>query len=118
MDKYEMQQRMMNLAIAVIRLTKKFPDYPESKVIYFQIIKSSTSMAANYRAACRGKSAKDFIAKGRIVEEESDETAFWLEMIKVMNLAPEEDVNPLLKETSEILAMTISSIKTAKGNLK
>lgn len=113
MDKYEMQRRMMNLAIAVIKLTKEFPLSQESKVITYQIIKSASSTAANYRAACRAKSTKDFIAKMGIVEEECDETAFWLELISVINLTDRKEIEILSKETSEILAMTVSSIKTA-----
>jgi len=118
MDKYEMQGRMMNLTIAVIKLTKVFPLSQESKVITYQIIKSASSTAANYRAACRAKSTKDFIAKLGIVEEECDETAFWLELIRSIDLAGYEEVDPLLKEASEIVAMTVRSIKTAKVSLK
>jgi four helix bundle protein len=118
MDKYEMQKRLMNLAIAVIRLTKGFPISQESKVIAYQIIKSATSTAANYRAACRAKSAKDFIAKMGIVEEEADETELWLELVKAINLAREEEVGPFLKEVSEIIAITVASIKTSRKTLR
>ncbi len=118
MDKYEMQRRMMNLAIAVIKLTKNFPLSQESKVITYQIIKSASSTAANYRAACRAKSTKDFISKMGIVEEECDETAFWLELVEAINLSNKTEVTPLLKEASEIVAMTVRSIKTAKESLK
>lgn len=118
MDKYEMQRRMMNLTIAVIKLTKVFPLSQESKVITYQIIKSSSSTAANYRAACRAKSTKDFISKMGIVEEECDETAFWLELVEATVLAGKNEVAPLLKEASEIVAMTVRSIKTAKESLK
>jgi len=117
MDKYEMQRRMMNLTIAVIKLTRAFPFNQESKVITYQIIKSASSTAANYRAACRAKSTKDFIAKMGIVEEECDETAFWLELIKSIDLAGIENIEPLLKEASEITAMTVRSIKTARNSL-
>ncbi len=113
MDKYEMQRRMMNLAIAVIKLTKEFPLSQESKVITYQIIKSASSTAANYRAACRAKSTKDFIAKMGIIEEECDETAFWLELISAINLTDRKEKEILSKITSEIHAMTVSSIKPA-----
>lgn len=118
MDKYEMQRRMMNLTIAVINLTKGFPISQESKVITYQIIKSASSTAANYRAACRAKSTKDFISKMGIVEEECDETAFWLELAEATNLANTKEVSPLQKEASEIVAMTVRSIKTARESLK
>lgn len=105
------------MALDVIKLTKLFPLCQESKVITYQIIKSSTSTAANYRSAGRGKSLKDFISKLGIAEEECDETIFWLEMILEANLASLEETQPLKKEASEILAIIVSSIKTARKNL-
>jgi four helix bundle protein len=107
----------MNMALEVIKLTKLFPVCQESKVVTYQIIKSSTSTAANYRSAGRGKSSKDFIAKLGIAEEECDETIFWLEMISLANLAPVEAMLPIKQEAAEILAIIVSSIKTAKKNL-
>jgi four helix bundle protein len=117
MDKYELQKRTMKLALEVIKLTKLFPVSQESKVITYQIIKSSTSTAANYRAACRAKSSKDFIAKLGIAEEECDETIFWLDMILEAKLTSQELTHPLKREASEILAIIVSSIKTVKRNL-
>lgn len=108
---------MMDLAIAVIKLTKGFPLSQESKVITYQIIKSASSTAANYRAACRAKSSKDFISKLGIVEEECDETLFWLELINAIKLSDENEILPILKEDNEILAMTVRSIKTARETL-
>jgi four helix bundle protein len=107
----------MNMALEVIKLTKLFPVCQESKVVTYQIIKSSTSTAANYRSAGRGKSSKDFIAKLGIAEEECDETIFWLEMISEAHLAPVEAMLPIKQEAAEILAIIVSSIKTAKKNL-
>jgi len=117
MDRFDMNKRTMKMALDVIKLTKLFPLSQESKVITYQIIKSSTSTAANYRAAGRGKSLKDFISKLGIAEEECDETIFWLEMIHEANLAPLEATKPIKQETSEILSIIVSSIKTAKKNL-
>ena len=117
MDKFEIQRRAMKLALNVITLTKMFPVSQESKVISYQVIKSSTSTASNYRAAGRGKSMKDFIAKLGIAEEECDETLFWLELIEEANLADHETIQPIKKEASEILAIIVASIKTAKLNL-
>ncbi len=105
------------MALDVIKLTKLFPLSQESKVITYQIIKSATSTAANYRSAGRGKSHKDFIAKLGIAEEECDETVFWLEMIIEANLATAEQTLLIKQEASEILAIIVSSIKTAKINL-
>lgn len=117
MDKYEMQKRAMKLALEVIQLTKKFPACQEGKVVTYQVIKSSTSTAANYRAACRAKSVKDFISKLGIVEEECDETLFWLEFSIEAHLSSTEIVKPLLKEATEILKIIIASIKTARSKL-
>lgn len=117
MDKYEIQKRAMRMALEVIKLTKVFPLSQESKVITYQIIKSSTSTAANYRSAGRAKSSKDFISKLGIAEEECDETIFWLEMISEAQLASPDQTNPIKQEASEILAIIVSSIKTAKKNL-
>ncbi len=117
MDKYDIQKRVMRMALDVIKLTKVFPLSQESKVITYQIIKSSTSTAANYRSAGRAKSSKDFIAKLGIAEEECDEKLFWLEMILEANLASQEVILPIKQEASEILAIIVTSIKTAKKNL-
>jgi four helix bundle protein len=117
MNRHEMNARTMKMALEVIKLTKLFPLSQESKVITYQIIKSATSTAANYRASGRGKSSKDFIAKLGIAEEECDETLFWLEMIVEANLATAEQTQPIKQEASEILAIIVSSIKTAKARL-
>jgi len=117
MDRSDMNKRTMKMALEVIKLTKLFPISQESKVIAYQIIKSSTSTAANYRSAGRGKSLKDFISKLGIAEEECDETIFWLEMILEASLASPEPTQAIKNEASEILAIIVSSIKTAKSNL-
>jgi four helix bundle protein len=118
MDKIDMYKRTMKMALEIIKLTKAFPHSKESKVIAYQIIKSSTSTAANYRAAGRGKSLKDFIAKLGIAEEECDETVFWLEMILEADLAMQDQTHEIKQEASEILAIIVSSIKTAKKKLE
>lgn len=91
MDKFELQNRTKHLAIRIIKLTKTSPLSQEGKVISNQIIRSGTSVAANYRAACRAKSPKDFISKMGIVEEECDETVFWLEIIEELELFTDSD---------------------------
>ncbi len=77
-----------------------------------QLIRSGTSIGANYRAACRGKSTADVIAKLRIVEEEADESAYWMELLIESGLLPEARLSELLQETNEIIAMTVASIRT------
>ena len=118
MDKFELQNRTKHLAIRVIKLTKTFSLSQEGKVISNQIIRSGTSVASNYRAACRAKSPKDFISKMGIVEEESDETLFWLEIIEELQMTKEiEELKAIKKEANEILSITVASIKTVKNKL-
>jgi four helix bundle protein len=117
MNRDDMQKRTMRMALEVIKLTKLFPNCHEGKVISYQIIKSSTSTAANYRAAGRAKSTKDFISKLCIAEEECDETLFWLDFIIDAKLLSQQFCSPLSKEVSELLAIIVSSIKSAKRHL-
>lgn len=118
MDKFELQNRTKHIAIRVIKLTKSFPLSQEGKVISNQIIRSGTSVAANYRAACRAKSPKDFISKMGIVEEECDETVFWLEIIEELQMTLEiEELKTIKRKAAEILSITVASIKTVKNKL-
>lgn len=80
-----------------------------------QIVRSGTCIGTNYRAACRAKSTADMINKLKIVEEESDETAYWLEIIVEAGYLSLEKVSPIARETNEILAMTVASIKTLRS---
>jgi four helix bundle protein len=99
-------------------LSKEFPLSLEGKIISNQIIRSATSVAANYRASCRAKSPKDFISKMGIVEEECDETIFWLEIIEELQMINEiEELVAVKKEANEILAITVASIKTVRNKL-
>lgn len=118
MNRLEIQRRAMKLALDIIGITKLFPLCQESKVVAFQIIKAATSTAANYRAAGRAKSQKDFIAKLGIAEEECDETLFWLEFSEEASLISKELIHPIKIEASEILAIIVASIRTAKQNLQ
>lgn len=118
MDKFELQNRTKHLAIRVIKLTKTFSLSQEGKVISNQIIRSGTSVASNYRASFRAKSPKDFISKMGIVEEECDETVFWLEIIEELQMTNEiEELKTIKKEANEILSITVASIKTVKNKL-
>jgi len=105
---------MRTLAVATIRLTDELPRTRAADVIGRQLVRSATSVAANYRAACRARSRKEFIAKMGIVEEEADETTFWLETLEECGLAARLRVAPLSQEASELLAITVASIRTAR----
>ena len=80
-----------------------------------QIIRAGTSIGANYRSACRAKSTADMINKMKIVEEESDETEYWLEILVETGLVPQEQIANIYKETDEILSMTVASIRTLRN---
>ncbi len=107
----------MQLALDVIALVEGLPRNRTCDVIGRQLIRSATSVAANYRASCRARSYEEIIAKLGMVEEEADETMFWLEMLERSGNAPRPGVEPLDRETNEILAMVIASQKTLKRRI-
>jgi four helix bundle protein len=114
MDKVQFQARTKQLALRVIKLVQALPRNTTASVIGKQILRSATSIGANYRAACRPRSKADMIAKLKIVEEEADETLYWLELLVEAGIMPEARLAPLMTETNEIVAMTVSSIKTLR----
>lgn len=116
MTQGEMKDRTKELALRILKLARSLPNNSEGMVINRQLIRSGTSVGANYRAACRSRSTADFIAKLGIVEEEADETAFWLEIIIESGIIKKDLIEPLLNEVYEIVAIIVSSIKTAKSN--
>jgi four helix bundle protein len=114
MTKNELKQRTKNFALRIIKLVDFLPKTTSGRAIGNQLIRSGTSVGANYRAACRGRSKADFIAKLGIVVEEVDESAFWLELIIEGELISQQLVEPLLKEANELTAIFASSLKSLK----
>lgn len=114
MNQEQFKKRTKDIALRVIKLSEVLPNTHSGNVISRQIIRSSTSVGANYRAACRAKSPADMINKLKIVEEEADETQYWLELIIESKMLPEIRISGLIKEINEILAMTVTSIKTLR----
>ena len=114
MTEQEFKRRTKRFALRVIRLVESLPNSKTASVIGYQLLKTGTSVGANYRAACRGKSTKDVIAKLGIVEEEADESLFWVELVVEAELVPEKRLADLMEEGNEILAMTVASIKTLR----
>ena len=112
MNQIEFKRRTKQLGLAVIRMTEKFPETRLAWVVKDQILRSALSVGANYRALCRAKSDKDFINKMRIVEEEADETAYWLEIIEESDLLKSDDLRELKREVNELVAMVVASIRT------
>ncbi len=109
-----MKDRTKNFAKQIIFLCRKLPKNREGYLIGNQIFRSGTSVASNYRAACRGRSKAEFIAKMGIVEEEADETLFWLEIIEEVEIFDRDLISPLKRECHEILSIVVSSINTAR----
>ena len=112
MNQIEFKRRTKQLGLAVIRMTEKFPETRLAWVVKDQILRSALSVGANYRAVCRAKSDKDFINKMRIVEEEADETAYWLEIIEESDLLKSDGLRELKREVNELVAMVVASIRT------
>ena len=112
MNQIEFKRRTKQLGLAVIRMTEKFPETRLAWVVKDQILRSALSVGANSRAVCRAKSDKDFINKMRIVEEEADETAYWLEIIEESDLLKSDDLRELKREVNELVAMVVASIRT------
>ena len=115
MDEKAFKSRTKKLAVAIIKEVEKLPRSLAADVIGKQLVRSGTSIGANYRAACRAKSSADMINKMKIVEEESDETEYWLEILVEAGLVPQNQIASIYKETDEILAMTVASIKTLRA---
>lgn len=113
-----MKDRTKQFALRVIKLVDALPRRRSADVIGRQVLRSATSVGANYRAARRARSTAEFQAKLGIVEEESDESAYWLELIAESGLMKGSKVAPLLAEANEITAIIVTSIKTSKANVK
>jgi four helix bundle protein len=109
-----LKDRTRGFALSVIRIVEAFPRDRCGRVIGDQLFRAGTSVAANYRAAARARSRREFIAKLGIVEEEGDESLFWLELAVDCSLVNRDQVLSLLKEGNQILAMVVSSIRTAR----
>jgi four helix bundle protein len=114
MTESDLKDRTKSFAVRVLKLADALPGSVSGKALANQISRSGTSVAANYRAACRAKSTADFISKLGIVEEEADETLFWLELAVEANLIPAKKLKPLMREAEELLKITVASIKTTR----
>ena len=114
MDSEEFKQRTKALAVRVIKLVDSLPNSRSTDVIAKQLMRSGTSVGANYRAVCRAKSKPDFISKLGTVEEECDETLYWLELLVDSGKMKAAQLSSLMKEADEILAMVCASLNTAR----
>jgi len=114
MNAIELKQRTKSFALRIIKLSRAIPRADDAgRIIAKQIIRSGTSVAANYRASCRARSKAEFIAKIGIVEEEADETALWLELLTESGITPARKLSALLQEANDLTAIMAASRKTA-----
>lgn len=116
MNKIELQQRTKKFAIEVIKLSEILPSGRAINILMNQLLRSSSSVGANYRSACKGKSTNDFINKIVITEEEADECIYWLELLEESGLVINENISILRKEATELTAIFTAIGKTAKEN--
>jgi four helix bundle protein len=112
----ELKARTKRFALRVMTLVEVLPNSVRGRVIADQVMRSATSVGANYRAACRARSRAEFIAKIGVVEEEADETAFWLELIIESKIRRAKQIVPLLNEANELVAIMAVSRKSAIAN--
>jgi four helix bundle protein len=110
----ELKDRTRRFAVDVIHLTRELPNTFDARRVGQQCLDSGTSVAANYRSACRARSRAEFIAKMGVVEEEADETLFWLELMVDSNIVTHQRAEKLMKEADELTAIFVASLKTAK----
>jgi len=109
-------KRTKQFGLRIMKLVAALPNNNVGRAIGSQLVRSGTAVGANYRAACRGRSKAEFIAKLGIVEEEADESSYWLELIIEGRLMPKDRVTPLLREADELVAIMVASKRTAKDN--
>ena len=115
MTQDELKKRTKHFALRVIELVATFPNTFLGRHVGGQLTRSAPSVAANYRASCRAKSNADFISKMGIVEEEADESAFWIEFAVDTHMAAADKVANLLDEANQLIAIVVASINTARG---
>jgi four helix bundle protein len=108
------RQRTKAFALRVIRLVNALPKTRTADVIGKQLLRCGTSVGANYRAACSAKSHADFAAKMSVVQEECDESIYWMELIVEARIVDKQRLSDLMAEAQEILSMTVASIKTSR----
>ena len=112
----DLKRRTKAFALRILKLVDALPKTTAGRALASQIVRSGTSVAANYRAACRARSTADFIAKMGIVEEEADETLFGLELLEESELVTAAKLTAIKEEANELIAITVASIKTARRN--
>ena len=112
MTKLELKQRTKTFSLRVLKLIDSLPETKSGRILGNQLGRAGTSVGANYRSACRSRSAAEMISKLSVVEEEADESGFWLELVAEHGLLKPEMLSPLLKEAGELTAIMVASRRT------
>ena len=118
MTEEELKHRTKQFSLRILQLVGAMPKTIAGRAIGNQLVRAGTSVGANYRSACRGRSKAEFIAKLGIAVEEADESGYWLELIIEGKLLPQKRVEPLLTEANELTAILVASMRTSRANLK
>ena len=114
MKEFDLTQRTKSFALRIINLFSSLPKSPEAQVVGKQVLRSGTSVGAQYREACRSRSNSEFISKMQSSLQELDETAYWLELLVEGEMVRADKLEELQKETDELIAIFVSSVKTAR----
>ena len=113
-DPEDLQARTRSFALRIVKLFRSLPRTEEARILGKQVLRSGTSVGANYRAAGRARSRAEFVAKLGIVLEEADETVFWLELMRDASIFPDQKLNALVTEANELVSIFVTSVRTAK----
>jgi four helix bundle protein len=114
----DLRKRTKEFALRVIRMVQALPRNRIAGVIGDQVLRSGTSVGANYRGACRSRSQAEFVSKMHIVLEEADESQYWMELLVASHVIPEARLQNLMKEAEELVAIAVASINTARRKRK
>ena len=117
MTNEELKDRTKRFSLLILKLVEKFPNSISNRIVINQIVKSATSVGANYRAVCRARSDREFVAKLNIVLEEADESQYWLEVISEMKWVDQSELDFPQKEASELVAIFVTTLKTVNNRL-
>jgi four helix bundle protein len=115
MTSEELKHRTRAFALRVVRVVESRPDDRTSRIVGDQLLRSATSVGANYRAACRARSKAEFVAKRGIVEEEADQSLYWMGILSVCGKIPMKRLEPLMNECSELVAILCASIRNTRA---
>ena len=118
MDREELKKRTKAFAVRVVKMTEAMPNGRASNIIARQVLRSATSVGANYRAACRSRSHREYTARIGVVEEEADESLYWLELLVETGIMDKSRLSALIKEADELTAIFTASSYTARQNRK